>query len=62
MKKQIIISVVFIIIGVMLGFFAVVNWQLAQEISKTKTALAQDGQRLDTIEKYLTETFPATKP
>lgn len=60
MKKQIIIGVILIVIGVMLGFFVVVNWQLAQEIGKTSTALAQDSQRLDTIEKYLTDTFPPT--
>ena len=57
MKKQIIIGAVLLIIGLLLGFFVVVNWQLSQAITKTETALTQDAQRLDTIEKYLTATF-----
>lgn len=60
MKKQIITGVVFILVGLMLGFFAVVNWQLAQEITKTKVALDQDSQRLDVVEKYLTKAFSAS--
>jgi len=57
MKKQIIIGVVLLVIGLLLGFFVIVNWQLSQAIATTETALIQDGQRLDAIEKYLTETF-----
>jgi predicted PurR-regulated permease PerM len=57
MRKQIVVSLILIVIGVLLGFFVVVNWQLAQEIGKTQTALAQDSQRLDAIEKYLNDSF-----
>lgn len=58
MRKQIVISLSLIIIGIVLGFFVVVNWQLAQEIKKTEAAIAQDGQKLDAIEKYLNDVFP----
>jgi predicted negative regulator of RcsB-dependent stress response len=57
MKKQIITGVILLVIGVMLGFFVVVNWQLSQAITKTEVALATDSQRLDVIEKYLTDSF-----
>lgn len=57
MKKQIITGVILLVVGVLLGFFVVVNWQLSQAITKTEVALATDSQRLDAIEKYLTETF-----
>ncbi len=63
MRKQIIVSLILIVIGVLLGFFVVVNWQLAQEIKKTDTAIAADRGRLETIEKYLNDSFttqPAT--
>jgi predicted negative regulator of RcsB-dependent stress response len=56
MKKQILISVVFIIIGCLLGLFAVVNWQIHQEIKKTQLALDQDATELTKIEKFLNPT------
>lgn len=60
MKRQIIGSSVLIVVGAVLGFFVVVNWQLAQAISNTEVALAQDSQKLNAIEKYLNDAFPPT--
>ena len=53
MKKQIIIGVFLIIIGIVLGFFVIVNWQLRQEINKTESVAKQAQAELDKIEKYL---------
>jgi hypothetical protein len=60
MRKQIVVSLILIVIGILLGFFVVVNWQLKQEIDKTVLANNQDSQELAKIENYLQANYLAT--
>lgn len=53
MKKQIILIIALIIVGVVLGFFIIVNWQLNSAIKQTKQSVKAGQEELDKIEKYL---------
>jgi|GEM_PF-2665922 len=53
MKKQIIVGVILIVIGVLLGWLAVVSWQLRSSISQTAVANQQAADELTKIEQYL---------